>query len=74
MFFFAVEFEFPVMLVKGDAIYYNSFDENVVFIWTHRHRVHPLASTSNLEGRKCCGEQLWNNVSIVVLDLCLEMS
>lgn len=36
MFFFAFEFEFPVMLVKGGAIYYNSFDENVVFIRTHR--------------------------------------
>jgi len=36
MFFFVVEFEFPVTLVKDGAIYYKSFGENVVFIWTHR--------------------------------------
>lgn len=34
--FFAVEYEFLVMLIKGGAIYNNGFDKNVVFIWSHR--------------------------------------
>lgn len=46
MFFFAVEFEFPVMLVKecnlGSAIYYNGFDKNVVLYGLTEHRLHPI--------------------------------
>lgn len=73
--FFAVEFEFLVMLVKGGAICYNGFDKNVVFIWTHRPQTAP-----NLHGLVPAvwsnGWELlwWNNLSIVVLDLCFDMS
>lgn len=63
------------MLVKGGAIYYNGFDNNVVFKWIHRpwtapnlHRLIPAVWSSGWE------LLWWNNLSIVVLVSCFDMS
>lgn len=63
------------MLVKGGAVYYNGFDKNVVFIWTGSpqtapslHRLVPAVWSTGWE------LLWWNNLSIGVLDLCLDMA
>lgn len=63
------------MLVKVWAIYYNGFDKNVVFIWIHRSwtapNLHRLIAAVWSSGWELLW---WNNLSIVVLDLCFDMS